>query len=415
MNTQAPPSDRNDAWLPTAVALLLSLLLHVTVFSGVLTSLQIRQERLTHIREPQQVDGLEKEQEKQAKKQEEEDHELLGRDKADDILTLNWIGYDAYEKLIAMPADTQQAAFQRLADPIEMPDADAQIDPATDVLVHQKTTPQPQASAQQATEQQSLPTQQTQASVQPREPVDSPMEQAPPDTPQQSSPVVEPTAVAKVVPVPVITPQMDIPDRIAHEQPIMAEQPSLAMLPQTNVPHKPQPAPTPEAMMPQRVEPTPPVIEQQQQTQPTPPQQQQRESVAQPYNADQLADKPRPTNVPREDRESSPYSLDHHEITGKIGGVLVGKGIEIQTRIPRFTAVTQASIWPKANPIVEITFASDGVVITAKIIKSSGYAGIDSPILTSVYHWKAKGELMEKLGRPFKRQFTFKLFDDSID
>ena len=129
----------------------------------------------------------------------------------------------------------------------------------------------------------------------------------------------------------------------------------------------------------------------------------------------QIAEKIRPTNVPRQDRESSPYSIDHHQITGKIGSVIVGKGIEVQTRIPRFTAVTQASSWPKANPVIEITFAADGVVITAKLLRSSGYAGIDSPILASVYHWKAKGELLEKLNQKFTRKFTFNLIDDEIE
>lgn len=414
MNVLAMPTRRDDSWLPAALALILSLLLHVVLISGVLTSLQRRDQRLTHTppaEESQQKKNLEKPEEKQ----EAEDNLLLGRDNADEILTLNWIGYDAFEKLIAMPAKTQQAAFQRLADPIEMPEADPQVDPATDVLVTQKTIPQPQASQQQPTPQQTQVTQNVPSPSTPRKPVESPVEVPQVQAVEQSSPLVDPVVTAMPIPVPLITPQMEIPEKIAHEQPLMVEVPSVAVLPQTDVPAQPVVAAKPEAMLPQRVEPSPPVEQKQQEKQQAQPQPQQRESIAQPYKADQLADKLRPTNVPREDRESSPYSLDHHKITGKIGSVLIGKGIEIQTRIPRFTAVTQASIWPKANPVVEITFARDGVVITAKIIKTSGYEGIDSPILASVYHWKARGELMEKLDRSFKREFTFKLIDDEVE
>ena len=220
-----------------------------------------------------------------------------------------------------------------------------------------------------------------------------------------------------VIPVPVMTPKMDLPDRIAHEQPVMSENPAKAQIKLSDKPTPVVAAALSEAPPPPRVEPSPEVQKKEDVAKPTPPQpqQRQRESVAQPLKADQIAEKIRPTNVPRQDRESSPYSIDHHQITGKIGSVIVGKGIEVQTRIPRFTAVTQASSWPKANPVIEITFAADGVVITAKLLRSSGYAGIDSPILASVYHWKAKGELLEKLNQKFTRKFTFNLIDDEIE
>lgn len=415
MNTMTLTMRRDDSWLPTAIALIVSLLMHVAVFSGMLSSLQWRERQLVDMKKPvtdESHKADEKPLEKPEKIKTDEDHLLLGKDNADDILTLNWIGYEDYQKLIAMPAQTEQAALQRLADPVKV--ADEQIDPASDVRVMQKTIPRPEAAPQQSKAPQPQVTQTPVTSAQPLKPVDSPMQQEQPKAVAQSSPLVDPVALVPVIPVPVITPEMEIPDRVAHESPIKANSPSLAMIPQTQVPNQPVPAPNPQAVLPKRIDPTPQVKPQEQIT-PATPQQQQQQFIAQPYKADQIADRPRLTVVPREESESQPYSLDHHEIQGKIGGVIVGKGIEIQTRIPRFTAVTQASIWPKANPIVEITFATDGVVITANIIKSSGYAGIDSPILTSVYHWKAKGELLKKVGRPFKRKFTFKLFDDAID
>ncbi|MBL4700304.1 MAG: hypothetical protein JKX85_03520 [Phycisphaeraceae bacterium] len=413
MNTFAYKSQRDNFWLPTAVALLISVLLHVGAFSELFPTLHLSQQSDPALSDAQDLDKTKELSKDETKKSQEEDHLLLGRDNADEILTLNWIGYDAFEQLIAMPAKTQQAAFQRLADPIKMRDVDPQIDPATDVMVLRKTVPQPQAAPQQDRSNPTATQRPLKAEKPKHQPVDSPVTQELPDAMEQTSPVVKEAPTAKVVLVPLITPTMDLPDRIAHEQPVMADKPSVSRLPLIEQLTELAAASLAQSPPPARVEPS----QQPQEKQDTAPPaaEQQRPTTAQPFKADQLADKPRPTHVPREDRESSPYSLDHYEIIGKIGSVMVGKGIEIQTRIPRFSAVTQASIWPKANPIVQITFAADSVVITAEIILSSGYAGIDSPILASVYHWKAKGPLLEKLNRPFKRQFTFKLFDDAID
>lgn len=422
MNVVSYNSTRDRTWLPVGVAVLLSIFFHVALLGDGLTSLRLltRQQVKERISEQveEQSESVEEVSEDPETKQDQEDHILLGRDHADEILTMNWIGYEAFEKLIAMPAKTQQAAFQRLADPIEMPDADPQIDPASNVMVLEKTIPRLDASAARSTPQQQQPQQTVQKDVQAKKPVDSPVKEKLPESMEQASPVVKPVQVAKVILVPVMTPQMDLPDRIAHEQPVMSKNPAKAKIRLSDKPAPVVAAAFPEAPPLPRVEPSPEVQKQQDAAKPTPSQpqqQQQRESVAQPLKADQIAEKIRPTNVPRQDRESAPYSMDHHQITGKIGSVIVGKGIEIQTRIPRFTAVTQASIWPKANPVLEITFAADGVVITAQMLRSSGYAGIDSPILASVYHWKAKGKLLEKLNQKFKRKFTFNLIDDEIE
>jgi hypothetical protein len=405
----------DNTWLPVGIALIVSLLLHIPVMSKAMYVLRLREVRLHQPIEemPEEHEKTDQnEEEKDKQDQAEDDHLLLGKDDAAEVLTLNWIGYEDFEKLIAMPSENEQAALQRLADPVKI--AETEVDPATDVLVTQKTTPRPQATPQQATPKQVPQESEPVEPMQPQKPVESVTQLPQPQAVAQSSPIQKPSEQLPV-PVPVIMPEMEIPDQVAHEQPITSPTPSVAMVPQTTTPSEPIPAIKPEAPLPERVEPTP-EVKQQEQTKPTPAQhQQQQESVAQPYNADQIADKPRLTVMPRDDKESPPFSLDHHEIEGKIGGVIVGKGIEIQTRVPRFSAVTQASIWPKANPVVEITFATDGVVITAEIIKSSGYAGIDSPILTSVYHWKAKGKLLKELGRPFKRKFTFRLFDEEIN
>ncbi|HAI13050.1 MAG TPA: hypothetical protein DCM28_15190, partial [Phycisphaerales bacterium] len=108
MNTLAISTRRDDTWLPTAVALILSLLLHVGVFTGMLSSWQIREQRQKQKQEDQPAEKVDQQlQVEPEKNQPQEDELLLGKDDADDILTLNWIGYEAFEKLIAMPSKTQ--------------------------------------------------------------------------------------------------------------------------------------------------------------------------------------------------------------------------------------------------------------------------------------------------------------------
>ena len=271
MSTLTVTTRRDDSWLPVAIAMILSLLLHVLVFSGMLSSLHWRQERLREPIEqmPEESEKTEKnEQLKEDKEKVEEDHLLLGKDDAQEILTLNWIGYDDFEKLIAMPSQTEQAALQRLADPVEV--APTEVDPASNVMVTQKTTPRPQASPAPAkpSPQQALQESEPAKPQQPQKPVESVTQQPQPQAVAQSSPIQKPSDQLPV-PVPVITPEMQIPEKIAHEQPITSKTPSVAMVPQTTVPNDPVPSVKPEAPLPQRVEPTP-QVQPQEEAKPTP-------------------------------------------------------------------------------------------------------------------------------------------------
>ena len=208
MSTLTVTTRRDDSWLPVAIAMILSLLLHVLVFSGMLSSLHWRQERLREPIEqmPEESEKTEKnEQLKEDKEKVEEDHLLLGKDDAQEILTLNWIGYDDFEKLIAMPSQTEQAALQRLADPVEV--APTEVDPASNVMVTQKTTPRPQASPAPAkpSPQQALQESEPAKPQQPQKPVESVTQQPQPQAVAQSSPIQKPSDQLPV-PVPVITP-----------------------------------------------------------------------------------------------------------------------------------------------------------------------------------------------------------------
>ena len=52
MNTMTLTMRRDDSWLPTAIALIVSLLMHVAVFSGMLSSLQWRERQLVDMKKP---------------------------------------------------------------------------------------------------------------------------------------------------------------------------------------------------------------------------------------------------------------------------------------------------------------------------------------------------------------------------
>jgi len=78
------------------------------------------------------------------------------------------------------------------------------------------------------------------------------------------------------------------------------------------------------------------------------------------------------------------------------GAVLTRRGLRIKTIRPRFSAVTQVSAVP-ANPLVRVSFNREGQVISARFIRSTGYADVDGPILASLYRWSAAGALLRTL------------------
>lgn len=104
---------------------------------------------------------------------------------------------------------------------------------------------------------------------------------------------------------------------------------------------------------------------------------------------------PKASSAARSDREASPSSrIDGGRL--RPGRVIVGKGIEIKTVAPRFGIASRLSAVPD-DPSVLVVFNRKGQVIAARLIRSSGYAGVDGPILSSLYKWWATGELLKDL------------------
>ena len=74
----------------------------------------------------------------------------------------------------------------------------------------------------------------------------------------------------------------------------------------------------------------------------------------------------------------------------------MGKGVKIKTVAPRFGVAARLGAAPR-NPKVALRFDRDGTVIRAELVKSTGYAGLDGPILASLYKWRASGSMFDEL------------------
>ncbi len=81
---------------------------------------------------------------------------------------------------------------------------------------------------------------------------------------------------------------------------------------------------------------------------------------------------------------------------------VAGKGLEIITVRPRYSSAVRMSAIPK-NPIVLIYFNREGKVAKAEFLRdrgveySSGYMGVDEPLLNAIYQWKAKGKQIDEI------------------
>ncbi len=96
------------------------------------------------------------------------------------------------------------------------------------------------------------------------------------------------------------------------------------------------------------------------------------------------------------DREADGSSIKRAAIF-RSGRVEAGQGLDIRTVRPIFTAVTRALAFP-TPPIVEVKFDRAGRVSRVRVIRSSGYADVDGPIVNAVYQWQARGDELGRIG-----------------
>ncbi|MEM8738347.1 MAG: hypothetical protein AAGG38_07710 [Planctomycetota bacterium] len=116
----------------------------------------------------------------------------------------------------------------------------------------------------------------------------------------------------------------------------------------------------------------------------------------------------KPTSAPRDEREADPTALVDSDAV-RLGGVLVGPGLEVKTFRPRFSAAARVSAIPR-NPLAAITFdPTDGTVVEAVLVRSTGFDNVDAPILSSLYRWKVTGDRLQRMERPFTIRITLLL------
>lgn len=96
------------------------------------------------------------------------------------------------------------------------------------------------------------------------------------------------------------------------------------------------------------------------------------------------------------DRDADAASIKRSAVF-RNGKVEAGEGLDIKTVRPRFNTATQALIQP-GSPTLEIIFGKDGRAKRVRVLRSSGYpAEVDSPVVTALYNWRAKGRLLDEL------------------
>ena len=98
------------------------------------------------------------------------------------------------------------------------------------------------------------------------------------------------------------------------------------------------------------------------------------------------------------DRESAASSILEAEWS-KLGRPLAGAGLEIKTRRPKFTQYTRI-MGAARDPVVRVHFRRDGRVERVDLVRSSGNADVDRPVIDAIYLWRATGEPLKRIPSP---------------
>ncbi|MEM6552084.1 MAG: hypothetical protein AAF750_08145 [Planctomycetota bacterium] len=106
---------------------------------------------------------------------------------------------------------------------------------------------------------------------------------------------------------------------------------------------------------------------------------------------------PDPTSAPRTDAESPPVTIQVTDLEKKANNVFVGQGFELITKRPE--RVNSAIFAARGVAIFDIHFNAEGRVDNVVTLQSSGYADIDEALITSVYRYRLRGDLLEEADR----------------
>jgi hypothetical protein len=105
----------------------------------------------------------------------------------------------------------------------------------------------------------------------------------------------------------------------------------------------------------------------------------------------------RPSGAPRSDSESPPVSLTAMpvNIPMRAGRVVACEGMTIHTVVPRITVGMSFTI--PSNPVARLTFNHHGEVVDVKLLRTTGTANWDGPILAALYAWSASGPKLDEI------------------
>lgn len=288
---------------------------------------------------------------------EHEDEVTLGSDSSQST-SITWIGFDEYKEHVLQQKSEVDQPELSLDSPAGTP--------APPVL-----TQSPPTQEQTPREAQQQPVPQEVAAAMPQEPA-------------TEEPVATPPPAPVISQAPPETPE-DLPGEVAQaDEPVIAEQvgpPPEEPAPESTTPAEEKPASEPEETPPTPKAPSP-VEPQEAVPEAAPPQ----KPGAAPGND---------ATGQKSDRESD-ASATVTATVSKLGQPLVAHGLQIQTIRPRFTYYTQVTASPKA-PVVRVQFDRAGRVYKAQIVRSSGSADVDRPLLDAIYQWRAKGKQLEGL------------------
>jgi len=297
----------------------------------------------------------------------------------------------ATQPAATQPAATQPAATQPAA---TLPAATLPADPAAlDPLTVPKDQVPPQPPPLESTPlQPDRPVHAEQADLQPALP-DAEATDTIPDVPLDEPPVA-PRSIEELAQfVESLLPSRQILERWvpAPRESTPSEEPPPPPAPDTTDPNPSDPRdptlpPVPATALPTPPPPQPAASDQPSGNAPSPP----------------SASAPGPPRQSRADGEPSDRQSDATSIVDvppeqwRRGRPLAARGLDIKTRRPVFPELTSLTARP-GNPIVEILFDRTGVPRKANVLRSSGDARVDGPLLDALYRWRASGEALKRL------------------
>lgn len=410
--------------LPVTIGLLIALVVHVAFVPPLTRMMLDRQaDEVITVEAARQKDASADRSPPEQTADPEQEEVRLGEDDAPERLTMSWISHDDYRKLVARQSTVEQPAVQRNVDPADRapvvldptppmpssPQAQASV-PAPAMVAEaeaQATVPravdasappsetvedavaEARVEAEAAVEPAATPPAEQLASETRREAPGEPVKQAEVLPPTPSNPAREESGVQTAS---TVTPEVSAPAleaKAENEGPEPSTKQIAAATPELQKdaePTKQQQAPAQAETAPAPAKPA---------------------SAPSPSAAASQQVASNPTAAAKSDKEADPTSKNNEQLEGKLGGVLVGRGYQIQTVRPRFSVITQLSAIPR-NPEVRIVFDADGTVTEAEIVKSSGYAGVDAPLLAAMYKWRATGKLFEERKQPLELRIPIK-------